>query len=318
MTEAEIGQFWRATGPAGLSEFEFVDAPIPAPQRGEVTIDVVSAGINPADLKHARAATEFPLPIGYEVSGRLAAVGPETEIATGPASVGEAVLAFRVRGGYATKITVPARDVFHKPASLGFDEAAGLLLAGSTAADMLRAANVRAGDLILLNGASGAVGVMVLQLARDRGISVIGTARETSFQRARQFGGRPVTYGDGLADRVRAIANGARIDAALDAVGTDEAMDVSEELVVDRSRIVTIAAPVRAAADGCRALAGRQADSAAYRDSVRGDLIGRAGAGELVVPIAATFPLASAPEALELVVTGRAGGKVILRAHSDR
>lgn len=125
---------WVATGPAGLADFAFVETEVPAPGPGEVTIDVVAAGINPADLKHAARAETFPLPIGYEVSGRIAAIGADTEIASGPAGIGDEVLAFRVHGGYATSLTVPASTVFAKPESLGFDEAAGLLLAGVTAA----------------------------------------------------------------------------------------------------------------------------------------------------------------------------------------
>ncbi|MFT4125863.1 MAG: NADP-dependent oxidoreductase [Gordonia sp. (in: high G+C Gram-positive bacteria)] len=303
---------WIATGPGGLDDFALVETDLGAPAPGQVRIDVVAAGVNPADLKHARAATRFPLPIGYEVAGRIGALGPQTSIASGPAQVGDPVLAFRVRGGYASSIVVPAADVFTKPAGLGFDEAAGLLLAATTAADLLRAARATAGDLVLLHGASGAVGVMVLQLAARRGIRVIGTASDRHLARVRGFGGLAVGHGSGLARRLTALVGTEPISAALDAAGTDEAIDTSLALVADRSRIVTVAAPARAAADGFVALGGRQPVSKAFRDAVRGELIAAAGRGELTVPVAARFALDEAPDALRLVAGGHAGGKVVL------
>ena len=114
--------------------------------------------MNPADVKHVALgnAQDFPRPIGYEVAGVVTAVGPDTEIASGPVAVGDEVLAFRISGGWATELTVPAGDVFAKPASLSFGEAANLLLAGCTALGMLRATGVGEGDTILVHGASGA------------------------------------------------------------------------------------------------------------------------------------------------------------------
>ncbi|WP_442923498.1 alcohol dehydrogenase catalytic domain-containing protein [Microbacterium sp. KUDC0406] len=111
-----------------------------APGSGEVTIRVRAAGVNPADAKHvatARPGTELPAAIGYEVSGELAAVGPDTRIGSGGAAVGDEVIAFRINGGYATEVTVPAEKVFRKPTTLSHPEAANLLLAGTTAAEML-------------------------------------------------------------------------------------------------------------------------------------------------------------------------------------
>ncbi|MGC5246224.1 quinone oxidoreductase family protein [Gordonia sp. DT219] len=305
---------WVALGPRGIDDFAVADIEVPAPASGEVTIEVVSAGVNPADLKHARAATDFPAPLGYEISGRITALGAETDIASGPAAVGDEVLAFRVHGGYARARTVAAETVFAKPASLDFDQAAGLLLAGSTAADMLRAARATRDEMIVLHGASGAVGVAVLQLARLRGIHVIGTAGHRSRDRVRGFGGMPVEYGPGVLDRIRASADGTPIAAALDAVGTDEAIDASLELVADRSRIVTVAAPRRAGADGFTALGGQQPQSRMFRDSVRSNLIRLAGNGDMVVPVAATFPFDDAREAVALAAGGHAGGKVVIRA----
>ncbi|HET6508046.1 MAG TPA: NADP-dependent oxidoreductase [Baekduia sp.] len=292
---------------------KLVEAEVPPPGPGEVTIAVRAAGLNPADYKRMAAGDPAALPIapGFEVAGTLAAVGPDTEIASGGGAVGDAVLAFRIGGGYATAVTVPARDVFAKPASLGFPEAANLLLAGATAAEMVERTGVGEGDTVLLHGASGAVGVAALQLARRRGARVIGTASEARFGVVEELGGEPVAYGDGLEARVRALA-GDGVDAALDAVGTDEASDVSLALVADRDRIVTIANAGRARADGFRHIGGSMSGSAEFRDQVRPELIALAGEGALVVPVARTFALDEAPAALDLLRGGHPGGKLAL------
>ena len=313
-----MARHWVATvwGPPESWDFVEYDAPVPVPVpvRGEVTILVHAAGVNPADAKHVaapRPGANLPIPIGYEVSGVIAAIGPDTLIGSGPGQVGDEVIAFRVRGGYATELTVPAEKVFAKPASMSHPEAANLLLAGTTAAEMLAVSRAAAGETILLHGASGAVGVSVLQQAALRGIRVIGTASDARADEVRRFGGVPVGYGPGLADRVREIAV-APISAALDAAGTDEAVDTSLELVTDRSRVVTIAAPGRAASDGILAIAGSMPDSARFRDLVRSELIALAGNGDLVVPMARTVPLDQAPRALRTLAEGHPGGKIAL------
>jgi NADPH:quinone reductase-like Zn-dependent oxidoreductase len=308
-----MAQHWIATRPGGLDVFSFQEHDVPPPQPGEVTITVRAAGMNPADANHvARGdATDFPKAIGYEVAGVVSAVGADTEIGSGPVAVGDEVLAFRISGGWAAEVTVAARDVFAKPASLSFGEAANLLLAGCTASEMLHVTGVGEGDTILVHGASGAVGVSVLQQAALLGARVVGTASEGSFDVVTRYGGVPVTYGDGLEERVREAAPEGVV-AALDCVGTDEAIDVSLALVTDRGRIVTIAAAERAKREGLTAIAGSMPASQAYRDSVRVDLVRLAGEGRLVVPVARTFRLADAVEATELLMGQHPGGKLVL------
>ena len=308
-----MAQHWIATRPGDPSVFTFEDHTVPAPRAGEVTIEVRAAGMNPADAKHVANGKpeDFPRPIGYEVAGVVTAVGPDTAIGSGPVAVGDDVLAFRISGGWATEVTVPAADVFAKPASLPWAEAANLLLAGCTASEMLHVTGVTEGETILVHGASGAVGVSVLQQASLLGATVVGTASKGSFDTVRRFGGQPVAYGDGLEQRVRDLAPSGVV-AALDCVGTDEAVDVSLALVADRDRIVTIAAAGRAEQDGFTAIAGAMPASAAYRDSVRADLVALAADGRLVVPVARTFPLSDAAEATRLLMEGHPGGKFAL------
>ncbi|MDR6614081.1 NADP-dependent oxidoreductase [Leifsonia sp. 1010] len=314
MASQKTARQWRATRWGGPETWEFAEVEVPDPRQGEVTIEVRAAGVNPADYKHVsatREGLELPVPIGYEVAGVVAAIGPDTEIASGGGAVGDAVVAFRIQGGYATAVTVPAKDVFAKPARLADEEAANLLLVGTTAAQMLDVTDVRAGETILVHGASGAVGVSILQQAAEIGARVIGTASEASFARVRRFGGLPIAYGPGLAERATEAAQGP-IAAALDTVGTEEAVDVSLDLVPDRRRIVTIVASQRAQQEGFHAVFGAQPESQAFRDSVRGSLLELAGSGRLQVPVARTYPLADAPEALAFLKEGHPGGKLAL------
>jgi NADPH:quinone reductase-like Zn-dependent oxidoreductase len=304
---------WVATDFGGLDVFREVDVDVPAPGPGEVTIEVRAAGMNPADYKHVARGGDrslLPLRVGYEVAGVLRAIGPETEIASGGGAVGDEVLAFRISGGYATTVTVPAKDVFAKPENLGFPEAANLFLAGSTAAEALHVVGVKAGETILVHGASGAVGVSVLQQARVIGARVIGTASEKNFAVIREFGGEPVAYGHGLEQRVRDAAPDGVV-AAIDTVGTDEAIDVSLALVADRQRIVSIAS-ARSSAEGIKGIGGQMPESAKFRDEVRPRLVQLAADGRLVVPIARTFPLDDALDAMKLLSGQHPGGKLAL------
>ena len=126
------------------------------------------------------------------------------------------------------------------------------------------------------------------------------------------FGGVPVAYGAGLEQRVRDAAPEGVV-AALDCVGTDEAVDVSLALVADRGRIVTIAAADRARQDGFTHIAGALPASKAYRDVGAGrPRASRRATGRLVVPVARTFALADALEALELLMGQHPGGKLVL------
>src|SRR6478752_2154239 len=237
-----MAQRWVAVRPGGLDVFDLVRYDAPPPTAGEVTVEVRAAGVNPADAKHVAEGRRGPFPrgVGYEVAGVLTAIGPDTEIATGGGAVGDGVLAFRVLGGWASDMNVAARDVFAKPDALTFGQAANLLLAATTASEMLHVTAVEPGETVLVHGASGAVGVSLLQQAALLGLRVVGTCSRRRFDEVRRFGGEPMAYGPGLQERVGEAAPEG-IAAAVDCVGTDDALEVSLALVSDRARIVTIA-----------------------------------------------------------------------------
>jgi NADPH:quinone reductase-like Zn-dependent oxidoreductase len=153
---------------------------------------------------------------------------------------------------------------------------------------------------------------MAVQVAVARGAHVITTASERNHDYLRQLGAEPTTYGDGLANRVRALAPDG-VDAAIDCVGTDEAVEVSLELVADRGRIATIVASVRAAEDGIKLLGGGPgADpGTAIRDAARLDLTALVEQGKLEVR-ARPFALDDVADAHREGQRGHVTGKLVL------
>lgn len=286
---------------------------LPLLEQRQVLVDVKAAGANPVDYKRysgvfGRDPDALPMPIGMEVAGVVAEVDAGVSGFTGRLHVGDAVIAGGVRGGYADRVIVGADDVGHKPATMSFEQACGLLLAGGTAWHLLTATGVTDADTVLVHGAAGGVGLMVVQLAVARGAKVIGTASPPRHEQLRRYGALPVEYGPGLADRVRAEGT---VDVALDLVGVDEALDTSVELVADRARIATIAGFARAAELGIQALSG-DGDGAAIRAAARPKLVELAAAGELKTFVDKKFPLEKAADAHRYLRQGHAHGKVVL------
>jgi NADPH:quinone reductase-like Zn-dependent oxidoreductase len=304
-----------ATAVGGPEVLSIVEQDVPAPGAGEIRLAVRAAGINPADWKRysgARATAELPIRLGFEAAGVVTEVGGEAVGPAGPVAVGDEVIAYRIDGGYADELVVPASAVVPKPAGMSWEAAGGLLLAGATAMHALTATSVTARDTVLVHAAAGGVGLMVVQLAVARGARVIGTASEAHRAVLRELGAEPTTYGPGLTDRVRALAADG-VDAAIDCVGTDEAVDVSLELVADRDRIATIAAFRRGAEAGIRVLGGGPgADPGTeLRQAARLELTALAEQGALVVP-AHPFALDDVADAHREGQAGHVTGKLVL------
>lgn len=306
-----------AGGYGGPEQLEVREADVPDPGPGQVTVEVRAAGVNPWDHKvysgkMGADESRLPVPLGLEVAGVVTAVGDDAEGPSGPIAVGDEVVAHPVTGGYAEALNVPATSVFLKPPSLSWPEAAGMSLTGVTAFHLVEATGVHEGDTVVVHGVAGGVGLTTAQLAIAQGATVIGTAAEHRHDTLRGYGIVPVAYGDGLADRVRAVAPDG-VDVALDTIGTDEAVDVSLELVSDRERVASVAAFGRGDT-GIKLLgSGPGADPGTeIRDRARLVIADLAGKGELDVVVARTFPLTEAADAHRLVAEGHAGGKVVL------
>ncbi|HEY3759676.1 MAG TPA: NADP-dependent oxidoreductase [Solirubrobacteraceae bacterium] len=305
-----------ATAFGGPEVLSLVDEPLDGPGGGEVRLAIRAAGINPIDWKRysasAGASGELPMRLGFEAAGVVTEVGGEAVGPAGPIAVGDEVIAFRVDGAYADELVVPAETVVPKPSAMSWDQAGGLMLAGATAIHALTASGVGAGDTVLVHAAAGGVGLMVVQIARARGARVIGTASPRNHDYLRELGVEPTIYGEGLADRVRALAPDG-VDVAIDCIGSDEALDVSLELVADRDRIASIAAFARGAQAGIKLLGGGPgADSGTeIREAARLQLTELVEQGKLAVKVRA-FALDDVAAAHREGQAGHVTGKLVL------
>lgn len=292
--------FDRHGGPEVLRDTE---VELPEPGAGQVRVRVRAAGVNPIDGK-LRSGGGWPIELpsipGVEAAGVIDALGPDV---TGLA-VGDEVLGPTLTGSYA-QFALSDRMVA-KPAGLAWDVAAAVPVVAETALRVLRLLDVSAGETLLIHGASGSVGVLAVQLARQRGVTVIGTAGEAGRERIGRLGATAIGYGDGLVDRVRSVAPQG-IDAVFDASGWGALPD-SIALRGGPERIVTIADPN--AADYGVLFTGGGADM--VEPAAVADVARQVAAGELTVPIAARYPLADAAEAQRLSDSGHAGGKIVL------
>jgi NADPH2:quinone reductase len=301
-------------GPEVLS---VVDAEVPSPGPGEVTIEVRAAGVNPIDFKlyggaFGSSPDNLPMRLGLEVAGVITKVGAGAAGPAGPLSVGDEVIAYPIEGGYATAVTVPAAGVVPKPAELSWEQASGLLLVGATAVHAVAVVKVSSGDTVLVHGGSGAVGLLAVQLSLAAGATVLATASEGNQALLRDVGAIAVPYGRGLLDRVRQ-ATPTGINAVIDAVGTDEAIDVSLALLPEPSRVVSIAARHRAdtgiklIGHGPGGDPGTEIRTNAWRQ-----LLPLAATGKLIVRLGKTYPLTDAAQAHILLAQGHPNGKLVL------
>jgi NADPH2:quinone reductase len=287
---------------------------LPEPHIGPdtVVVKVVAAGVNPVDYKvregYLQGLIDVDLPAvpGWDVAGVVEKVGLDTP----EVEVGDEVFAYArkdvVSGGtLAEYVAVPVRTLAKKPSTVGFDEAAGVPLAGLTALQTIRRSGLTAGQTVLVHAAAGGVGSFAVQLAVHAGARVVGTASEGNHDYVRSLGAEPIAYGDGLVERARATAPGG-FDVILDYVG-GEAVDIAPDLLADGGRIVSITdARARDELGGEYVWVRPDADDLA-------ELAALIDQGALKVEIAEVFDLEHAADAHRAVERGHTRGKVVVR-----
>jgi len=293
-------QFSQFGGPEVL---ELVELPDPHPAAGQIRVAVRAAGVNPIDWKIRTGAMGGALPqrTGQEVAGVVDEVGEGvSDVVAGDEVFGSAV------GGGAAELALLAHYA-RIPPSLDFAAAAALPVAVETAIRTLDLLGVDEGMTVLVNGAAGSVGQAAVQFARERGARVIGTASPGNHEFLRSLGAEPTTYGEGLADRVRALAPEG-VDRALDAAGGG-ALPALVELTGGSEHVVTIADFQGAEQTGVKATGGPGTERAWRALAAATELI---EAGRFSLPVAQTFPLDQIAEAHRLSETGHVRGKLVL------
>jgi len=285
------------------------DLPDPKVGPGEVRIRVRRAGVNPVDWKVMSGGLDglmdavFPVVPGWDVAGTVEAVGIDTPEFV----VGDEVVAYArkdvVHGGtFGELVTMSVRGVARKAAALSWDEAGGLPLAGLTALQTLDRLGVSDGDTVLVHGGSGGVGSLAIQIAAARGAHVIATASAANQDFLAGLGATPVTYGDGVVERVRAVAPDG-VDVVTDFVGG--VRDVTMAVLADGGRHASIADPSVLETGGSWLW---------VRPSAEGlDELGRlAERGQLHVPVADVVPLDQLPAAFARSREGHVRGKLVI------
>ncbi|MEA2299060.1 MAG: hypothetical protein QOF77_1996 [Solirubrobacteraceae bacterium] len=295
-------RFGEYGGPEVL-RVEEVDEPHAA--GGQIRVAVRAAGVNPIDWKIRSGAmaqvmaVEFPRIPGSDVAGVVDEVGDGvSDVAVGDEVFGSAV------GGASAEYAL-VDHYARKPPGLSWAEAAGLPVAVETAVRAFKLLGLEEGQTILVNGAAGGVGVAAVQLARARGLRVIGTASEDNHDFLRELGVEPTTYGDGLVERVRALAPDG-VDRAFDVAGRG-ALPALVELAGNPDHVVTIS-DFTAADHGVRITTGAEGRSwEALAEAA--DLHKE---GRFTLPVARTFPFTEAAEAHRLSQEGHVRGKLVL------
>ncbi|MEU4502372.1 NADP-dependent oxidoreductase [Streptomyces sp. NPDC024089] len=291
----------------GPEVLRVVERETPRPGPGQVLVEVRAAGVNPLDWQLRSGAVaemmpvEFPSVPGGDVAGVVADVGEDVS----DFAVGDEVFGSIGSGSYAEFALAPAAQLARKPEGVSWEVAAGLPVAVNTAYQVLADLGVKSGETLVVDGAAGGVGSVAVQIARHLGATVIGTASERNHAYLRSLGAEPVTYGEGFAERARAVAEKG-VDAAFDAAGKGS-LPALVELTGGPDRVVTIA-DHRAAEHGVRfAFAGL--DAIRERLEQAAALVGN---GELGLSVARTYALSEAADAHRESAGGHVRGKLII------
>lgn len=276
---------------------------------GQVMIRVRAAGVNPVDWKVMAGGLDgmmdavFPVIPGWDVAGVVIQLGPDTP----EFAVGDEVMAYARKdvvhaGTFAEYVAVPAPYVAHKPDALDWAQAGGLPLAGLTALRSLDILAVDARDTLLIHGASGGVGSIAVQLGCERGARVIGTASPRNHDFLRALGAEPVTYGEGVVKRIRALTPDG-VSAVADFVG--DQLDVTQAVLTPDGRHVSIADNTVGRHGGhwvwVRPDGAKLTELAALADR-----------GALTVEVSETFPLNRTGDAFTASRTGHLRGKAVI------
>jgi NADPH:quinone reductase-like Zn-dependent oxidoreductase len=288
------------------------DVPVPDPGAGQVLVRVRAAGINPGEAKireglmHSMWPATFPSGQGSDLAGVVDRLGPGVTTA----AAGDEVIGWvDTRSAQAEYAVVDADNLAGKPAAVPWEVAGALGVAGFTAWAAVRAVKLKTGDTVAVSGAAGGVGSLTVQLARRIGATVVGIAGQHNQEWLREHGAIPVRYGEDLVGRIfDALLTTPQVDAFIDTYGGDYVEFAINELGVEPSRVDTIVRFDAVREYGVKSEGNAVGASAATLE----ELAQLVAAGELEVPIAATYPLDQVREAYARLATGHVRGKIVL------
>jgi NADPH:quinone reductase-like Zn-dependent oxidoreductase len=294
----------------GVDVLKVVEVERPKPAGGEVLVRVKAAGINPGEvsiregLLHERWPATFPSGEGGDLAGVIEELGE----GVGEFAIGDQVIGFSdKRASHADFVLVDVQSLTRRPPNVAWEVAGALFVAGSTAWAAVRAVAPQQGETVVVSGAAGGVGSLAVQLARRTGARVIGLASTHNHDWLRAHGVIALSYGDGVADRIREASDGA-LDAFIDTFGGGY-VDLAIELGIAPERVDTIIDFEAALRHSGVKLEGSMAAASA---AVLAELAGLLDAGELELPIAATYRLEQVQDAYRELEKRHTRGKIVL------
>ncbi len=293
----------------GIDVLKVVDVEPPVPGPGELLVRVKATSINPGEAKIRDGAlaelwpSTFPSGEGSDVAGVVEQVGDGVD----SFKTGDEVIGFTDnRAAHAELVVIEAGNATAKPPNVSWEAAGSLHVAGATAWAALRAVDPKPGDTVVVSGGAGGVGSLTVQLAAIAGAKVIGLASEHNHEWLSEHGVTPITYGDGVADRIRE-ASGGPVDAFVDTIGGGY-VQLALELGVAPERIDTIADFEAGPKYGVK-MDGNAVGASA---EVLAELAALIDQGRLEVPIAAVYPLEQVREAFAELANNHTRGKIVL------
>lgn len=302
----------------GREVLQTLELPVPQPGPDEILVKIEAAGVNPVDYKiregllKDRMPYEFPIVLGWDAAGVVAAVGCEVQAYKKHDEVFAYCRKDRIHDGtYAEYIVLQTRHLARKPKNLSFAEAAAIPLAGLTAYQVLfEALQIKPGETLLIHAGAGGVGGFAISLAKNAGVRVLSTASGPNTEYVRQLGADEVidyTREDFVEAILAKYPQG--IDAVFDTVG-GEVQKKSAGVIKKGGRLASILAIDENYF--------KQQGIASHYVFVRPDseqlnkLKEFAEHGILKVHLARTLPLAEAAQAHEMLETRHTRGKIVL------
>ncbi|MUK01488.1 zinc-binding dehydrogenase [Vibrio cholerae] len=298
--------FYEQYGDPGV--LQYGEQPDPKVGPDSVLVDVRASSVNPVDWKVTAGyldgvlPTFFPVIPGWDLAGVVVQPGPAvTEFQAGDEVIGYARMDTVGLGTFAEQVAAPVRALARKPRNVSWAEAATMPLAGLTAYQSLKAVGVNEGETVLVHNGSGGVGTYAIQIAKAWGARVLATASEKNHGFLRSLGAEPLTYGDGLSQRLAELAPEG-IDAVVDYVGGQDRVASLEHLRTP-GRVASVTdAEVKDEGGHYVFVRPNPADLLALTELVE--------AGSVKPVLAESFPLERAADAFRSSIEGHVRGKI--------
>jgi len=318
----------------GIDVLHIDEVPVPIPEEDKVLVRVKAAGINPGEAAIRQGYMDkqwpahFPSGQGSDFAGVIERVGDKVD----KFKVGDEVIGFTDdRASQAEYVTVDANHIIRRPSHVSWEQAGALFVVGTTAYAAIRAVGLKKGETLVVSGAAGGVGSIVVQLARNLGARVIGLASKSNHEWITRHGGIPVTYGEGMTERIKAAARGtaaaggtssaaggtaaalganaagSRIDAFIDTYGHGY-VDIAVALGVKPERIDTIIDFEAAHKHHVK----MEGNAEGAKASVLAELANLIDKGRLEIPIARIYNLNDVRDAYQELEKRHTHGKIVL------